>query len=190
VTRDDVEGESGEKGGSSETQCESCVLRKSRQPRQASIRIIGLGNEFRGDDAVGLLAARRLQGVIGDHAEVIEAEMAGVELLELMKGAPVAVLIDAVCSGQDPGTIHRLDVSSGSIAPELFPRSTHVVGVAEALELARVLGVLPPKVIVYGIEAADTEMGHPLSPQVDHALNEMVQLVLREIQSSACTNSI
>lgn len=156
----------------------------------AAIRIIGLGNEFRGDDAVGLLAARRLQGVIGDHAEVIEAAMAGVELLELMKGAQVSLLIDAVCSGQAPGTIHRLDASSGSIAPDLFPRSTHAVGVAEALELARELGVIPPKVIVYGIEAADTEMGRPLSPHVVRALNEVVQLVLREIQSPACMNSI
>ena len=155
-----------------------------------AIRIIGLGNEFRGDDAVGLLAARRLQGVIGDRAEVMEAPVAGVELLELMKGVRVALLIDAVRSGQAPGTIHRLDASFGPIAPELFPQSTHAVGVAETLELGRTLGVLPPKVIVYGVEAADMEMGHPLSPHVGSALNEVVQLVLREVQSPACTNSI
>ena len=116
--------------------------------------------------------------------------MAGVELLELMTGANVVLFIDATCSGQAPGTIHRLDASSGPIAPELFPRSTHVIGVAEAVELARTLGVLPPKVIVYGIEAADTEMGHPLSPHVVHALNDVVQLVLQEIQPRTCTNSI
>ena len=156
----------------------------------AGIRIIGLGNEFRGDDAIGLLAARRLQGIVGDRIEVIEAEMAGVELLELMKGARVALLIDAVRSGQAPGTIHQLDVSFGPIAPELCPRSTHAVGVAETLELARTLGVLPSKVIVYGVEAADTEMGDPLSPHVNHALSEVVQLVLKEVQSPVCTNSI
>jgi len=187
VTRDGVEGESGEKGASRETQNESRVSRKSRQ---ASIRIIGLGNEFRGDDAVGLLAARRLRGQVGLRAEVIEAPMAGVELLELMKGASVALLIDATSCGQAPGTIHRLDASSGPIAPELFPRSTHAIGVAEAIELARTLGVLPPKVIVYGIEAAHMETGHPLSPHVVHALNEVVQLVLQEIQPRACMNSI
>lgn len=155
----------------------------------AAIRIIGLGNEFRGDDAVGLLAARRLQGVVGDHIEVIEAEMAGVELLELMKGAQVVLLIDAVCSEQAPGKIHRLEASSGPMTPELFPRSTHAVGVAEAVELARTLGVLPSKVIVYGVEAADLEMGHSLSPHVGHALNEVVQLILQETEKPACTNS-
>lgn len=184
MTRDGLEDE---KVASSKTQCEPRVSSKSRQ---ASIRIIGLGNEFRGDDAVGLLAARRLREVVSDHIEVIEAEMVGVELLEMMKGAGAVLFIDAMCSGQPPGTIRRLDASCGPIAPALFPRSTHAVGVAEALELGRSLGVLPPKVIVYGVEAADMEMSHPLSPQVGHALNNVIKLILQEIQSSACTNSI
>lgn len=155
-----------------------------------AIRIIGLGNEFRGDDAVGLLAARRLHGMIGDRAEVIEADRVGVELLDMMKGARVALLIDAARSGQAPGAIHQLDASAGPIASELFPRSTHAVGVAEALELARALGLLPAKVIVYAIEAAETEVGQPLSPPVEQALNEVIQLVLREAEVSACTNFI
>ena len=158
--------------------------------RVSSIRIIGLGNEFRGDDAVGLLAARRLQGVLGNRAEVVEAGVAGVELLELMKGTGTVLLIDAVRSGQAPGTIHRLDASAGPIAPGLFPRSTHAVGVAETLELARTLGVLPKQVVVYGIEAGNTEMGHPLSPPVSHALNEVIELVRRETEGLPCTNSI
>lgn len=163
---------------------------KTVEPPPCAIRIIGLGNSMRGDDAVGLLAARRLQGLVSDRAEVVEAESAGVELLELMKGASVAVFIDAVHSRQTPGTIHRLDASSGPIAPELFPRSTHAIGVGEALELARTLGVLPPMVIVYGIEVGDTDIGHPLSPDASHALHEVVELVLREIEPRVCTNSI
>lgn len=155
-----------------------------------AIRIIGLGNEFRGDDAVGLLAARLIRERVGSHTHVIETETAGVELLDLMKGAPTVLLIDAVRSGNIPGTIHRFDASAGPIAPELFPRSTHAIGVGEALELARTLGVLPHRVIVYGIEAGDTDIGHPLSPEVGHALQEVVQLVLRETETSACTNSI
>lgn len=156
----------------------------------ATMRVIGLGNELRGDDAVGLLAVRRLRGSVGDRAEVIEAAMVGVELLELMKGAQVVLLIDAARSGRTPGTIHRLDASAGPIAPELFPCSTHAVGVAEAVELARTLGILPAKVIVYAIEVGHTEVGHPLSTQVGHALNEVIKLVLREIESVTCTNFI
>jgi hydrogenase maturation protease len=162
---------------------------KNVNPHSSAIRIIGLGNRLRGDDAVGILAASRIRERVGSHVDVIEAESAGVDLLELMAGAQAVFLIDAVCSGQTPGTIQRFDASAGPITPELFPRSTHAIGVGEALELARTLGVLPNKVIVYGIEAGDTGMGHPLSPQVDGAVNQVLQLVLREADASVCMSS-
>jgi len=148
-----------------------------------SIRIIGLGNSMRGDDAVGLLAARRLRRDLGDRAEVTEAEMAGVDIVELIKGVGVAILIDAARSGQRPGTIHRLDASTRPIGVGMFPSSSHALGVSEALELARVLGVLPKAVIVYGIEVGHTEAGQPLSPQVAKALDEVVGLVIQECEA-------
>ena len=48
---------------------------------QHPVRIIGVGNLFRGDDAAGVLAARRLKALVGDRAEVIEAELAGLDVL-------------------------------------------------------------------------------------------------------------
>lgn len=145
-----------------------------------AIRIIGLGNVMRGDDAVGLLAAGRLRQEVGERAEVIEAEMAGVDVVELMKGVRVAILIDAVRSGQSPGIIHRLDASTGPIGVGMFPHSSHALGLSEALELARAMGVLPETVIVYGIEVGNTEAGRPLSPPVAKALDEVVGLVIQE----------
>ena len=38
------------------------------------ICIIGVGNTFRGDDGVGILAARRLKETVSQQAEIIEAE--------------------------------------------------------------------------------------------------------------------
>jgi hydrogenase maturation protease len=148
----------------------------------ATIRIIGLGNELRGDDAVGLLAARRLRQALGNRAEVIEAEMAGVDLIELMKGARVVILIDAARSGQNPGIIHRLDASDSSIGVRVFPHSTHALGISDVLELARAMGVLPARVIVYGIEAGNTEAGQALSSSVAKALDEVVGRVIQECE--------
>ncbi|MEO8048623.1 MAG: hydrogenase maturation protease [Nitrospirota bacterium] len=155
-----------------------------------TIRIIGLGNELRGDDAVGLLAARRIRGRVGDRTEVIEAEMAGLEIVELMEGARAVILIDAARSGQAPGSIHRLDASVSPIGSMVFPHSSHAINAVDALELARTLGTLPPTVIVYGIEAGDTETGHPLSLQVARALDDVVERILQESETIACTNSI
>lgn len=147
------------------------------------IRIIGLGNLMRGDDAVGLMAARRLREEVGDRAEVIEAEMAGVDIVELMKGARVAILIDAVRSGQSPGIVHRLDASVSSIGGRIFPRSSHAIGVSEAIELARVLDVLPETVIVYGIEVGNTEAGQRLSPPVAKSLDDVVDRIVQECEA-------
>jgi len=149
----------------------------------SSIRIIGLGNFMRGDDAVGLLAASRLRQEVGDRVEVTEAEMAGVDIVELMKGVRVAFLIDAARSGQTPGMIHRLDASSEPIGVQMFPHSSHALGLSDALELARVMGVLPETVIVYGVEAGNTEAGQTLSPPVAKALGDVVDRIVQECEA-------
>ena len=156
---------------------------KKDSPHSSAIRIIGLGNGMRGDDAVGLLAARRLRQEMGGRAQVIEAEMAGVDLIELMKGAHIVMLIDAACSGQTPGMIHRLDASAGPIGAQFFPRSSHALGMVDALELARAMGTLPATVIVYGVEAGNMEAGQPLSPVVTKALDQVVERITQECEA-------
>ena len=156
---------------------------KKDSPHSSVIRIIGLGNGMRGDDAIGLVAARRIRQAIGNHAQVIEAEMAGVDLIDLMKGASVAILIDAVRSGKAPGSVHRLDASASPIGSQMFPRSSHDIGVSDAIELARAMGVLPATVIVYGVEVENTEVGQPLSPPVATALDQVVDQIVQDCES-------
>ena len=149
------------------------------------LRIIGLGNSDRGDDAVGILAARRLRDRLDASIDVVEAEGMGVEVAELAGGADAVFLIDAASSGRTPGTVFRLDASAGPIAPVLRPHSTHAISAADALELARVLGTLPPRAIVYAIEAAQVEIGRPPSPAVSAAVPKVVSDILREIAATA-----
>jgi hydrogenase maturation protease len=154
----------------------------------AAVRIIGLGTRYHGDDAAGLLAVRRLKGRVGDGVEVIEAEQAGVELLELMKGARLVILVDAACGGRPAGTIHRLDVTAAPIGPADCPPppySTHALRAIEGVELARTLGALPAKVLVYGIEAGQTALGSPLSSAVEQALPLVVERIRHELAVEA-----
>lgn len=152
------------------------------------VRIIGVGNLFRGDDAAGLLAARQLKDLVGDRAEVVEAELAGLDVLDLMADASAVILIDAARSGRPAGTIHRLDASAGPLSGDLFPHSTHVLNAVDAIEMGRTLGLLPPRVIVYGVEVGDTTAGNALSPAVAGALNQVVERVLRELEGLSCTS--
>ncbi len=157
------------------------------------VRIIGLGNVLAGDDGVGILAARRLKARLGKQqadlvevqVEVIEAELVGLEVLDLMEGADVVMLVDAARSGHPPGTLHRLEVSDGPIGKTLFPHSTHALNAVDALELGRTLGTLPPRVIVFGIEAGTLRAGEALSPEVARALEEVAERLAREVEQVA-----
>lgn len=144
--------------------------------------IIGLGNEYRRDDAVGLVVARRLREAAPEPVQVVEESGEGAGLIESWQGADTVILIDAVHSGAKPGTVHRIDAHARPIAKKFFRFSTHAFGVAEAVELARALGRLPPRLIVYGVEGKSFEAGVGLSPEVEVAAREVVERVLVELR--------
>src|SRR5256885_4300120 len=98
------------------------------------ILIIGIGNEYRSDDGVGLVVARELQAKKLPHILVTECSGDGTELMEMWKIAATVILVDAVSSGAKPGTIYQLNALTKPIASFSFP-STHAFGVAEALGL-------------------------------------------------------
>ncbi|MBI4327505.1 MAG: hydrogenase maturation protease [Chloroflexi bacterium] len=146
------------------------------------ILVIGLGNDLRGDDAVGRLLARRLKTEAGSAFRVLEASGEGASLMEAWQGTDAVILIDAVQSGAEPGTIHRLDAHAQPLPGRFFHYSTHAFNVAEAVELARALGQLPPQLVVYGIEGGNFAAGTGLSPEVALAAAEVERRVRREIK--------
>lgn len=87
------------------------------------------------------------------------------------------VLVDAVRSGAPPGTIHRINAASDAVPQSFFNYSTHAFGVAEAIELARVLGLLPEAIILFGIEGEDFSLGEGLTEAAYAASNHVVESV-------------
>jgi hydrogenase maturation protease len=144
--------------------------------------IIGIGNEYRGDDAVGLIVARQLKERLVDSAIVIEQSGDGAALMEAWRGAETVIIIDAVMSGAALGTIHRFDASAQPLQKDAFRCSTHAFGVAEAIELARTLGNFPQHLVVYGIEGKNFAAGVGLSAEVEKAAGEIVRQALATIQ--------
>jgi hydrogenase maturation protease len=83
------------------------------------------------------------------------------------------VLIDAVTSGGKPGSVIEIDAST-SILPAGMCHSTHALGPAEAVELARALGKLPAKATL-GIEGRNYSLGAGLSKEVEAAVTAVVK---------------
>lgn len=139
--------------------------------------IAGCGTEGRGDDAAGLLVARRLRE-LGLPAAEHSGE--GLSLLESWTGAERVILVDAVRTGAEAGAVTVWDAHSGRLKREMFSVSTHAFGVAEAIEMGRALGRLPASLMVYGIEATRFEAGEPPQQAVLEAVERVVRMIAEE----------
>lgn len=152
------------------------------QQVRAGVLIIGVGNRSRGDDAAGLIAAARarehLAGAPG--ISVVELDGDAKSAIDLIDQHATVILADAVRFGGEPGRIYRIDASGRPLPARLRRTSSHGFGIAHTIELARVLGRLPPRVVVYGIEAACFDLGTSPSPMVTSAALTVADRIARE----------
>lgn len=152
---------------------------------QNTILVIGIGNEDRGDDAAGIRVARliRARGLL----PVAEQSGEGTMLIDLWRssGAQVVFIVDAMISGAAPGCVRRFEAHTDSLTAHFSPNSSHTFGLAQAVELARVLDCLPPQLIVYGIEARSFDYEADLSPEVEAATRMVAERIFFECQMLA-----
>lgn len=143
--------------------------------------VIGIGNSYRSDDGAGpavlaLLRSMKLPGV-----QLLECDGDGSVLLDAWQGADAVVLIDAVSSGAPHGTLYRFDLLARPLPRDITFQSTHAFGVAEALELGRVLNQLPASLTLYAIEGKRFATGTALSNEVNAAVQELARQLERDL---------
>ena len=147
----------------------------------AGVLMIGVGSVDRGDDAAGRLAA---QQIMANHpnARFRTKELRGeaMELMDAWAGADTVILIDAMAMGLTPGSVRRFDASTQALPAEMARASTHDIGVCEAIELARAMGILPRRVILYGIEIARLTHGGEPCDQVKAGIWEAADAAVNE----------
>jgi hydrogenase maturation protease len=148
-------------------------------------RIIGCGNRHRGDDAAGVLVAERLRE-LGVPAEVQSG--GAFELVESWNSNEDVILIDAVVTGCAPGTVHIWDGCPTRV-PSNPQVSSHGFGVAEAINLARALDLLPGRMRVYGVEGEEFGIGEGVSPEVMTAVEEVAQRIAGEVRNGDIVSS-
>lgn len=144
--------------------------------------VIGLGNEHRSDDRCGLEVVRRLRGRLPPTVRLVEAPRDATRLLDLWAGADRAIVIDAMRGSGAPGSVRRFELGEEAALGSAAPTSTHGLGLAEAIEIARSLGRLPRRLTVFGIEVAELGIGGTLGPEVAHAVERVAQEVVRETE--------
>lgn len=146
--------------------------------------IIGLGNPILSDDGVGPRVAAELENVLAgeDRISVVEANVGGLGLVDLMAGFERVILVDAVRTAHGkPGGIHRLDAAALEISRRAGP--IHDLDLAGALDLWSRLGMaLPQQIVLFAVEAEDiTTFSEECTPEVKNAVPVCVEMILREI---------
>jgi hydrogenase maturation protease len=138
--------------------------------------IVGLGNRLRADDGAGLAAAEIITAR-RPELRVVSYEGEPLGLVELWEGVDSAIVIDAV-AGDRPGRIWWLSEPERLLGHLPGAGSTHLLGLAETIELARALGRAPRELTVIGIEAERFDLGEGLSPPIRRAAERVAAAIL------------
>jgi hydrogenase maturation protease len=143
------------------------------------VTIIGIGNDFRRDDGVGLtvaqqIAERNLPGVC-----VLSGISESTAMLDAWSGAVRVVVVDAVAGASAaPGRIRRwtpADLETTAVV------SSHALGLAQTCALGKALARMPDELVVFTIDVADTDHGIGLTPAVAAAVPHLVDLIVDEV---------
>jgi hydrogenase maturation protease len=145
--------------------------------------LIGVGNEFRSDDALGILVAREIRRRHLGEIRVLEFQGNGASLLDSWDGVDNLLIVDAINGAAPPGSVLRFDVSQARIPAHLFLQSSHGFGVAEAIEMARELHRLPHTALFYGIVGESFENGQGLSDRVLKIIPDLLQMIEEDVHS-------
>mgnify|MGYP001819219557 CR=1 FL=1 len=142
--------------------------------------VIGVGNRWRRDDAAGLEVVDALPGHIDDSVQLVESDGEPTRLLDAFELGPRVVMVDAVVTGAEPGTVHRF--TDEELPDQMgIGQSSHLVQLVETIELGKLLGRLPNGLVLVGIEATDFDNGEGMTAPVAAGVATAVEVVLAEL---------
>ena len=145
--------------------------------------ILGIGNILLSDDGVGVHTVRFLQQTaqFPEEVQVLDGGTKGLDLLQYLEGVSRLILIDAIETGDPPGTLTRI---AGEQVPSYLQlkMSPHEIGLPDMLFAARLRDIYPAEVVVWGMQPATTEVGMELSPPVQAQVELLADKVLDELR--------
>jgi len=149
--------------------------------------ILGIGNILLRDEGVGVVVARRIEAaresgdmVIPPDTRVVDGGTLGLDLLPMIEDADQVVMIDAVDLGQAPGTVSILrdETVQAALSGHVSP---HQIGVGDLVAAARLMGIMPPRLTLVGIQPGEIAIGLELTEPVAAAVDVAIDLVRREL---------
>ncbi len=148
------------------------------------IVVLGCGNTLMGDDGVGIRVVERLQEMkLPENVEIIEAGVGGMSILSWIEDADKAVIVDAVQTGNEPpGTVYEF--TDRELPPsDMFMLSLHDLNLVDTINVGRIVQKMPGEIVIIGVEVKRVaEFTKELTPEVEGAIPEVLDLVLKELK--------
>ena len=144
--------------------------------------VVGLGSPY-GDDKIGWVACEKLKKDIGhlSKVEFVMCDRSGLEWLTKLSNAEQVLFIDAMRSGEKPGTVRKIDLNADQWADYPAKLSSHGISIMDAIDVAQTLGELPEIFSVWGIEMEQCNYDSGLSDPVRTALPLLLENIKSEI---------
>ncbi|RRJ83661.1 HyaD/HybD family hydrogenase maturation endopeptidase [Aestuariirhabdus litorea] len=153
-----------------------------------TILVLGVGNILLTDEGVGVRVVEALESryQFSPDVDLVDGGTAGMELLDTIASRDHVILIDAVHTGDAPGTLVTLRDDE---VPALFRQkiSPHQLGISDLLAIMSLTGEMPNHFTLFGVTPISMETGVTLTPEVNALLEQMVQLCLDELERLGVT---
>lgn len=165
-----------------------CAPAAATPPDLEGTLVLALGNPLRGDDGVGPAVLAQLAAVgLPAGVAALDGGTPGLETTLLLQGYQRVIIVDAAEMGREPGAWARWPLGEARLQPaDMALRATlHSAGLAEALALAEALGVLPPEVVIYGVQPAEVGWEPGLSAAAAAAVPAVSAAILDDLCGAA-----
>lgn len=145
--------------------------------------VLALGNPLRGDDGIGAAVLAALaEKPLPEQVTLLDGGTPGLETALLLQGYARAIILDAAAMDRAPGDWQRFAPQAAQLQGADLRGTLHSAGLAEALILGEALGILPPDIIIYGVQPTSIGWEAGLSAPVAAAIPAVCASVLAELQ--------
>ncbi|HEX7320050.1 MAG TPA: hydrogenase maturation protease [bacterium] len=139
--------------------------------------LIGLGNPYCGDDAIGIIVAEQLKDRHHDW-NVIAGALDGFNFIETIDGYDSVLILDALIAG-DAVVGELYEIKLGDFKGLSNPSYLHSMSLDAALDMGKRLGIKMPgtlKVIGIGIKSK-CDFGDKMDPALESKIDAIVEKI-------------
>jgi hydrogenase maturation protease len=103
------------------------------------------------------------------------------DIVSILMERERAIIVDAANVGLEPGRWVRFTPDRARLTENAATLSLHSAGFADALALGAALNVLPPTIIIYGVQPRNLDWIAQLSEVVQAAVAEVGRAILADV---------